>query len=1154
MAPLVLEGNNLGERHRYYNRVLKETIISNRGETPDKISHDDNDIDNFLKIDIASHNRDVNYILEVLKCKDLLYVTRAIKKSKWLIKDDNYSHIINPKYLHKELFPHMMSKAKSKLVLHIRLHLRDEKRVKQFYKYYKQFDKKIATKWLEHCPLQFALDEVRNHGVDVSKSTLKRLCRRSFEFLKRFAVTCKKPYWYEISHLDEVKFLVKHNVEEFLNVTDSCSRSYLPCFKDKHLKIIMKKCPERILNNFYHYFHAVKHPNLIKYMNKKSITDFLMNCLKTVDFSGFCSKIDAFMFFLSKIAYADRIQVLKACYGIEWDGPDDFNLLFNAVDNKFTTPCNFRWHQCAPYDIAFQEITKLINENEIKSDVRLSMLNTLLYSAGSNFYNISHLLKYYHDVHINEPHKYKKSFVNELLSCVAYYKFDSGMWKLLDDIFCSMEVYMNSSLDVTKCAEAIIVDITIHDQNVPEIIERKFQFDTLKCYKNKLSVVEREKLFEYLYNSQVKKIKEATITNEKEFKEVFESLENTLKLLTDWNKNVTAYPILLNKLQEWIKIIKQFDWDIDLSSIYNLHKPWRKYLFDDSFILYPSQPVMLNALKHNQNMLNMFKKSVDCIRYDEKISLLPVLSKLKIYYADTLAKEWTNEYLSRLNEPGKQKVVIQSLSVLLSQKDFLDIAKKYVPQETKINWEKADKIECDCQRYFANNIHRVRPLPPTDAVLWFAKGDYLKFAVTSLNATLAKVSHVDREEYISKLISVPVSLQKHGIRMAIAKLTIEKLIPIFETIWESTKNSSIRTILFLTTHKILCIQTRKSRILKLWKMLKFFIENLSDRVDSRIKRKIYNVGKVPKIIQVDYFMTGFLCFKRLPDKLAEKYKNVIINKSGGIVETCDRKFIEDEILGSVDDFPSKSSFVVSFFARYLLSITDTEMELTIYESRIKPLFSSEYYSCENSKILINNLFTNLLDHVLRNKTVPVNLFKKLRDHFKNKLTFPEDYVALRMWEVTCDLVEILERHTPNNYETKDDILNTAVLTEFGKACLKHLQNDTKLLESPIPAFECFMKTIEEMFDFYEMHKLKIYKYMLEDQNTVENYILVLKMLPIGLLWGDDEEKEREEIIKILCSHPSKEFQILCHQYLLYSKTQDDRLKCGGLEAPYTMLQ
>ncbi|KAL0810950.1 hypothetical protein ABMA28_010244 [Loxostege sticticalis] len=1148
MKSIILEGNTLGQRHRHYNRLLNEVLSTNRGETLDKISYDDNDIDNFFKIDIASHNRDVNYILEVLKSKDLLYVTRAIKKSRWLITDTNYSHIINPKYLHKELFPYMMQKAKSKLLLHIRLYLRDEKRVAQFYKYCKQFDVKLALKWLHYCPLQFALNEFHNHIDEIRMSTFKRFCRRSIEFLDKVATYSKLDDWYKANYLLEVEFLIRHKTEEYLNHIDNLYN--LSFLKRKHVQLVMKTCPRRILNNLgYRVMHSLVAYDsaLIQYMDKESIKKILLKCSQQEDVPINIRYFDVLVKILPRIELSDRIEVLKAFFvstaRIDWQVPDGLNMFFSAINDfaPVNSLCVFRWYECVTFDVAYREITKLI-ETELKRDVRVSMIKTLLNCADRNFENIFTVLKYFHDTHIHELNNFKANFVNQILSRVAINKFDTKMWTLLDNLFCSMDVYKNSSSN-SKYVETIIVYKIIHDQIVPEIIGSKFKFKTLKSYKNKLNSEEREKIFIYLYDRQIKDIEYKTITSEEEFKMFVKRLELTLQLLADWDKDITGYPMILNKITECITIKKQKCWamDIDLSTFYNIRKQWRRYFFDHSLVLNPSKHVLLNVIKHDSNMLNMYQKEVALIRYDDPLSLKLVLSKIKIYYADTLAKEWINEYFFYLNDTEKQKMAIQSLSVLLSKKEFLDIVKKYIPEENMTNWKEADEIEHGCRKKLATNIHRVRPLPDTDEVLWFAKRKYINLAVTSLNTTFSNLSHIDREEYISKLTTQPLLLQKHGIHMAFNIFNTDKLLPVFETIWKTTTNSSVRNSVFLTTYDLLCKQSKKSRILKLWELLEFFIENLSDNEDLTIIEKLGAMYEIPEIVKSNFFMKAYQFFKSIPKKHDGRVDYLIHDYVEIVAKRLGRDFIEVYINlkwsenGSISD---------DIFFNYLLFVQDKEYELDTYERLVKPLFYNSKYYPTFKKMVFDQLPYFMRDYVLKNKRVPVNLFKRLRYDFKQKFSLPEDYVALKVLELICDFLEILEHHiSPKaNYSNDfEEFLKMPLLSDFAKACSKHFQRDIETFAHTHFAFEYVFDNVFYSFYFSTFHKLQVYKFMLGDQSKLESYLLVQRLISKDNIDIKNHEKSvHDEIIAMLCSHPSKEIKMIC-QHFYPDKTQAIKL-------------
>ncbi|KAF9411295.1 hypothetical protein HW555_009860 [Spodoptera exigua] len=174
-----LKGDTLGEKRRYFNKLVADAVASKHYElTP--IDYTNSDIDNLLKIEIACKTRNVDYVIEVMKSKDMLYASTAIKKPTWLITDPQYANIINPEYLHTQLKPYMTTKAFNKLMLHIRLNLKDESRVETFYEYLKETEN--ACKWLHNCSILFIENVIKTKRL-VPEWMFKRLCQRSVQFL-----------------------------------------------------------------------------------------------------------------------------------------------------------------------------------------------------------------------------------------------------------------------------------------------------------------------------------------------------------------------------------------------------------------------------------------------------------------------------------------------------------------------------------------------------------------------------------------------------------------------------------------------------------------------------------------------------------------------------------------------------------------------------------------------------------------------------------------------------------------------------------------------------------------------------------------------------------------------------------------------------------
>lgn len=157
--PISLVGENLGERHRDFNARVSESI--RLGEPVDDILElqEKSAIDRLFKIDLASKQKHVQYILKNMKEDDMLYVSRALK-AKWLLEEE-YKDIINPVKLESDVYPEMILPAVNKMKHWIHLNLRDEERCQEFYHYYRDTNPRLAMKYLLKCPTDLITKEVQ---------------------------------------------------------------------------------------------------------------------------------------------------------------------------------------------------------------------------------------------------------------------------------------------------------------------------------------------------------------------------------------------------------------------------------------------------------------------------------------------------------------------------------------------------------------------------------------------------------------------------------------------------------------------------------------------------------------------------------------------------------------------------------------------------------------------------------------------------------------------------------------------------------------------------------------------------------------------------------------------------------------------------------
>ncbi|XP_045520617.1 uncharacterized protein LOC123711833 [Pieris brassicae] len=261
-----ISGVTLGEKHKYFNKLS----IQKHHQEIKNIDYTQSDVENLLKI--KCHNRNVDFILNVLKCEDMLYVSRAIKHSLWLIEDPQYEQIISPHYLHNELLPYMLTEARNKLLLQIRLHLKDPSRNEKFFIYLIGIDLTTAMKWLPNCSVAFITSRLEQDIYRIPENIFLRLLWLTMEPLR---VYVKCVYWKK-PMLEKAMFTLCKYGEEYFKILDSVQTGQLPVLNAKYTKLVMKRYPQCILNNFDRYGDFIDSKTFAKYIKKDDLQHFLL--------------------------------------------------------------------------------------------------------------------------------------------------------------------------------------------------------------------------------------------------------------------------------------------------------------------------------------------------------------------------------------------------------------------------------------------------------------------------------------------------------------------------------------------------------------------------------------------------------------------------------------------------------------------------------------------------------------------------------------------------------------------------------------------------------------------------------------------------------------------------------------------------------------
>ncbi|XP_038219004.1 uncharacterized protein LOC119837483 [Zerene cesonia] len=266
-----VEGETLGEKHKNFNVLVQNAFKENPNRELEDIDYHQPDITNLFKIDFACRTRNVDCILKVFKCQDLLYVSRAIKHSTWLISDTKYAHIINPHYIHNDLLPFMLTEGGNKLMLYVRLNLKDPKRYEDFFDCLKSTDIEVALKFLPYCSSEFVASKLTDLIYLIPDHMLLRLFPCNLEV---FRIYCNSKR-IQAPLIYKALFLIGKYGEDFFDILDTVKSEYLPHFKTKYTKLAMKTCPHRIMFNFHNYSKHIDLLCFVKYIDTDRFNEFI---------------------------------------------------------------------------------------------------------------------------------------------------------------------------------------------------------------------------------------------------------------------------------------------------------------------------------------------------------------------------------------------------------------------------------------------------------------------------------------------------------------------------------------------------------------------------------------------------------------------------------------------------------------------------------------------------------------------------------------------------------------------------------------------------------------------------------------------------------------------------------------------------------------
>lgn len=918
-----IPGKSAKEKYESLNQIINQTIQHKKvpGDVkPQTIygSEIPKVLEPLITTEVAKKEKKPEDIVAAFKSDDAVIINRALQAD-WFF-DGTLKSITNFNYFSKNIFPEVSVNTRTNIIKRLSQCLGHKKEfglAKEFYEgLEKLYNLKQAKPMLSACSESYLAEIVKNKNINLPKKLINRLFSKYPELvINYFKFGSPAPGNERVvnaasidDYRDILPKLIKNHVNDFIEIINS---------REHSLNVNLgKKCAEYFLQNENGLENLIKSPKkflpllslkiVTKKLNKEQFELMFRNL-----FPQKCNEFnfDTILYYLEfqspEMKLPLILKTFENAYGID--------LL--TLDNKVTVkmllmlPSEDRtkivrrklikegedrspwknWDECwTCYLPSHESIPKFKDEisKTKKVDDRIPLIGKLLYTCkvNQNEEDLIQVLQYFASKHRNEVSYFWNILYDNLLRIFTLETMSKKFWEILNETIqrsyvknilrerieiseqlleksIQFNLVNNLSIDdrITMLAELKIMGWNSHFNIIKEVpkferlclekfldlIPQKFPDDHSAWMDNKLDTLK------YLVNDIYDYNKRMKLAAKKRQKSPAEK-ELTIK----------NYPWLLEELK---KVIHTEDFKYhykieDVREILSENEPelYREWFPEEEKIANVDKQEGLNLLKKNPEKIiqNWEKYLASCEKNLYYVQTRKFLRK-STWYSEIPIK-FLNETLRKLSEGNDNSIII--LALLLPGEEFEKRVQHLVPNSEIMDIDGDEARRRYAQAYsIPSAINELNPPPPLELLGKFCQGDYLHLGVTSLMNIARRVSVHQVTAFALTLISKPISVKKHAIRLLSVVAPSANFHEFLQHMWSTETHKSIREIVFEKAYQLFCTQPSEAT----WNLIKSMIETL--KVDDReCFDLVKSVAKIPNDYLEKYFQTSL---ERI-DKLA----------------------------------------------------------------------------------------------------------------------------------------------------------------------------------------------------------------------------------------------------------------------------------------------